>query len=278
MYQKGDFHLHSNKSDGKLPPKGLVRLAQKYNLDIMAITDHDTTDGCNEAIIEGSILGIKVVPGIELSTLHQGESIHILGYFTDDRYKNSEFQLFLKDMANYRVWRAKKIAKNLNTYFNIKINCDKMLDDSNGVIARPHIARAIIESGYSYSQDYIFDNFISKSSPAFVPNKKVSISEGIKLLKNVGAVVVLAHPVLVKKSNIDDLLSFDFDGVEAIYSMNTENDSKKFILKAKDYNKFYTAGSDFHGIDQDDTRHKGMASVSLQGEALEEFVKRLAIE
>lgn len=278
MYQKGDFHLHSNKSDGKLPPKGLVKLASRKHLDIMAITDHDTTNGCDEAIAEGTSLGIKVISGIELSTLHKGESIHILGYFTDNRYKSADFQLFLKDMTDYRLWRAKKIVENLDTYFNIKISVEKMLDESNGgVIARPHIARAIIAAGYPYDYDYIFDNFIHKNSPAFVANKKVSTPDGIKILKDVGAVVVLAHPVLIKKSSIDELLSFDFDGVEAIYSMNEENDTKKFIAKAQEFNKFYTAGSDFHGIDEDDTRHKGMAYVSLQGKALQEFTKRLGI-
>ncbi|NYC95119.1 putative metal-dependent phosphoesterase TrpH [Clostridium acetobutylicum] len=108
MYLKGDFHIHTNASDGKYTPEKVLELAKTAGINILAITDHDTTSSVKKAIAVGNELGIKVLPGIELSTLKNGESIHILGYFRDISYENKDFQNFLTEMQNYRVWRAKK--------------------------------------------------------------------------------------------------------------------------------------------------------------------------
>ena len=209
MYNRGDFHLHTNASDGKLSPKELIYTASIRGLDIIAITDHDTTLNVEEGIREGLCENIRVVPGIELSTIHNKESIHILGYFKDDKYKNGVFQNYLKEMENYRVLRAERIVENLNTFFKIKLDYKKILDDAKGVIARPHIAKAIINAGYKYDWKYIFDNLLSNNSPAYVQTKKISTAEGIDMLKKVNALVVLAHPVLIKNSTIDEMLRFD---------------------------------------------------------------------
>lgn len=275
MYHRGDFHMHSNASDGKNSPKDLVLLAQKHNIDIMAITDHDSTFGTEEAVNAGIALGIRVVPGIELSATHNGESIHMLGYFRDASYKQGEFQNFLQSMINFRTERAKKIVHNLEVYFNIIIDYKKVLSIAHGVVARPHIAKTIIDEGYPYSFDEIFSNYLSNESPAYIPNKKVTIEEGIKLLKSANAFVSLAHPVLIKKSSIDDLLKYDFDGIEAIYPLNTPENTNYFRSKAAQYNKVITAGSDFHGIDNSDTKHKDIASVFLSGIELETFIREL---
>lgn len=275
MYKKGDFHLHSNASDGNYSPSELVKIASAEGIDIMALTDHDTTAGTDEAIAAGKALGIKVLPGIELSTLENGESIHILGFFRDNKYLSNDFQSFLKEMNDYRKWRAEKIVENLKKLFNISIDLDKLLRETEGVIARPHIAKAIIAGGYNYSWEYIFQNIISKDSPAYVPNKNISISEGIKILKDANAVVVLAHPILIKNSTIDELMKFDFDGIEAIYSMNSQEDTEKLKETAKKYNKIYTAGSDFHGIGRHDVSHGTAGCVSLTGEDLQIFLDKI---
>ncbi|MCD3297307.1 PHP domain-containing protein, partial [Clostridium botulinum] len=106
MYKKGDFHLHTTASDGKLSPTELVTLAKNDGFDIISITDHDNTFGLEEAIVSGTKLGIKIIPGIELSTRYNGESIHVLGYFKDDSYKNSLFQNYLKEIQDFRILRA----------------------------------------------------------------------------------------------------------------------------------------------------------------------------
>ena len=275
MYNRGDFHLHTNASDGKLSPKELIHEASINGLDIIAITDHDTTLNVDEGIREGISNNIRVVPGIELSTIHNNESIHILGYFKDDKYKDAGFQSFLYDVGNYRITRAKKIVENLDTFFNIKLDYNRILDEAKGVIARPHIAKAIINGGYKYDWKYIFDNLISNESPAYVQTKKVSTVEGISMLKKLNALVVLAHPVLIKHSPIDEMLRFDFDGIEAVYPQNTKKQKSLLKSKAKEYNMFITAGSDFHGITTSDTSHGVIGSVSLSHNELAAFVNAL---
>lgn len=275
MYLKGDFHTHTNASDGKFSVHDLLSLAKASGVDIMSITDHDTTDNLNAAIEEGKKIGIKIIPGIELSTLHNGESIHVLGYFKDSSYMKSDLQDFLKEMKDYRVWRAKKIVSSLSKYFNINLDYDNVMKNANGVIARPHIARAIISAGYNYTYDYIFDNIINKESPAYVPNKKVTVAEGIKILKRANAVVILAHPVLIKKTSIEEMLKFDFDGIEAIYPLNSENDTKHFISLAKENNKLITAGSDFHTDETSDTKHGKLGNIYLDSENIDRLLEKL---
>lgn len=277
MYNKGDFHLHTNASDGKLSPKELIYTASISGLDIIAITDHDTTINVEEGIREGLNKNIRVIPGIELSTVHNNESIHVLGYFRDDKYKSEAFQSFLSDVDNYRITRAKKIVENLDTFFKIKLDYENILDEAKGVIARPHIAKAIINAGYRYDWKYIFDNLLSNDSPAYVETTKILTADGIKMLKELNALVILAHPVLIKNSSIDEMLSFDFDGIEAIYPQNTKKQKIFLKAKAREYNMLITAGSDFHGITSSDTSHGSIGSVSLRGTELEAFVNALEL-
>ncbi len=276
MYTRGDFHLHTTASDGKLSPKELVNAAKNEGLDIMSVTDHDTIHGIHEAVLEGEKIGIKVIPGLELSTLYHNENIHILGYFRNTSQIGDKLKDYLKGMHEYRLYRAKKIVENLDGIFNIKLNYKNILDDAEGIIARPHIAKAIIAAGYDYSWDYIFKNLIGEQSPAYVANKKLSTEEGINLLKEHNALTVLAHPILIKNVDINILLNMPFHGIEAIYSMNTPGDTERFKVLAKKYNKIVTAGSDFHGLTKEDSKHAlKVGQVSLDEENIRIFLQKL---
>lgn len=277
MYFKGDFHTHSTESDGKLSPEELVNFAKSINIDIMAITDHDTTNGIHKALLAGNKVGIKVIPGMELSTRYNDESIHVLAYFRDDSYKSSDFQSFLKGITDYRIKRAEIITNNLKKYFNIDIDYKKVLASANGVVARPHIAKAIINEGYDYTIDYIFKNIINEGGKAYVPNKKLDLEDGIKLLRSINSVIVLAHPVLIKKTPVEHLMKYDFDGIEAIYPANTPEATERLIKIAKDYNKLITAGSDFHSGDKSDTKHGTLGSINLDSKNIERLLKKLEI-
>lgn len=277
MYRKGDFHLHTTASDGKLSPKELVSLSKTQGLDIIAITDHDNTFGLEEGILHGESINIKVVPAIELSTRHNGDSIHILGYFKDDSYKNRSFQKYLKDIQDYRIIRAEKIIQNLKSLFNIELDFNKLLIDNHGVIARPHIAKAIIEAGYPYAFQYIFDNILGNNSPAYVPNKEISIEEGLDILHSVNAITSLAHPTLIKRSPVEDILKFDFDCVEAIYPLNRNGEEEHFRTLASKYKKIITAGSDYHGLGIDDTKHGYIGKCTLEKDNLNNFLEILKL-
>lgn len=270
---KIDLHVHTTASDGRFSPSQVVDLALNNSVDFLAITDHDTTNGVDEAISYSKDKNIKIIPGIELSTIHNNESIHLLGYFKDDNYKNKELLNFLEDLKISREVRAKKIINNLKKYFNIEIYYEDIKD--NYIIARPHIAKAIIKRGYNYTFDEIFKRFIGNDSPAYVENKKISLEDGIKLLKKYGALVSLAHPVLIKKSNVEDLIkNYDLDGLEAYYSINSQLDTAKFINVGTKYNKILTCGSDFHGI-ENDSKHGEIGSVSLDDKRINEFLEKL---
>lgn len=276
MYTKGDFHLHTTASDGNLSPEDLVNMAKEENIDIMAVTDHDTIHGVHSAVLEGEKIGIEVIPGLELSTLYHNENIHILGYFRSTSQIGDKLKDYLISMSEHRLYRAKKIVENLDRIFNIKLDYEKILNAADGIIARPHIAKAIIAASYDYSWDYIFKNLIGEQSPAYVANKKLSTAEGIKLLKENHALIVLAHPVLIKNVDIEELLNMPFNGIEAIYSMNSPGDTERFKALAKKHHKIVTAGSDFHGLTKEDSKHSlKVGQVSLDEENIKIFLQKL---
>ncbi|GAA0782864.1 PHP domain-containing protein [Hathewaya limosa] len=272
---RADLHTHTIASDGVLTINDLLLKAKQKNLDIVAITDHDSIGSLDEALKLSKTLNIKVIPGIELTTLYNNENIHLLGYFKDSSFKDKTFQDFLLNTKLKRLERGKDILKKLKEYFNIDINEEKLLKKNKGIIARPHIAHAILEAGYCNDFCKIFDTFLSKTSPAYVPNNCPSLLEGINILKSVNALSVIAHPTLIKKNNIKDLMDLQFDGMECLYPLNKEGDFEKFSQLCKKYNKISTAGSDFHGI-PGDYNHGDLGQCFLGGNSLEKFLQMLS--
>jgi 3',5'-nucleoside bisphosphate phosphatase len=273
-FSKGDFHIHSVNSDGSLEVEELVEIYIKKGFDIIALTDHDTVNGCKKAVEYGKSRGLKVIPGIELSTKYNKENVHILGYFNDEDYLSSELIEFTNNMREKREERCKKICFNLKEYFNIEIDFKKILKDSEGSVGRPHIAKAIIEAGYADNWDYVFEKFIGDHSPAYIPSSDLTPDKAVNLLEKFNAVTVLAHPVYLKNSKVGDLIErFKFDGIEAIYHDNTEDETKKFKLIARQYNLLITAGSDFHSISHDG--YNSIGNVWLDKKNIEKFIEKL---
>lgn len=272
MQIRAEFHCHSTASDGKMSPTDVIRAAKRENIKSIALTDHDTTKGIDEAYSEAKKLDIIFIPGIELSCDYKGATVHLLGYFKDNSYKNPQFQNFLSSLKENRINRAKTIVLNLKKYFNINIDYKKVLDKGKGVVARPHIAQTIIDTGYNYSWDEIFEKFIGDDSPAYVPNQKLDVRDGIKLLKKYNALVILAHPKLIKKAPIEEILSFDLDGVEAIYFQNTKEETNYYISYCMKYNLLITCGSDCHGLSKDDTKHGYIGDMNIASYHYEKFM------
>lgn len=225
MYIKGDFHIHSTISDGELTPEEIVLLAKERNVDIISITDHNRVSGNEEAIVAGRYHGVKVIPGVELSTRYKGNKVHILGYFTNDIYKNKEFKNILNNVYKGNFLECKR-------YFKNKIN---------------------------FKSD----------------KKKISTESGIEFLHYYNAKVVLAHPTLLKKDIFQEIITLNFDGIEAIYYRNKPGDTEYFINIAKDNNIIYTAGSDFHYISKTDLKHGKIGEVHLNKDEIENFLEIL---
>ncbi|MFR4979825.1 MAG: PHP domain-containing protein [Clostridium neonatale] len=274
---KADFHVHTSSSDGVLSPKEVVFKAYKNNVKYLSITDHDTVSCLDEALVESQKYDISFIPGIELSTQYNNESIHILGYFKDKSYNNQNFIQELDKIKNHRIIRAQKITKKLDDEFNIKISFEKILKESKDTIARPHIAKAIIDAGYDYSHDEIFDKFIGKDSKAYVPTLKLSTEYGINLLKKYNALIFLAHPKLIKNTPIEEFIKMNIDGIESIYYQNTTEETNYYLNIAKEYNLLNSCGSDFHGI-QNDTRHGDIGSMEISSENLSNLLEKLQIK
>jgi predicted metal-dependent phosphoesterase TrpH len=250
---KADLHMHSTHSDGLLTTKELFDRAKKNGVDLIAITDHDIVKGVSENMEYANELGIKYIPGVELSTVMDGKPVHVLGYFTDDSYNNPELQKYFKEIKIKREERAKKFVANLKTYFDIEITYEMVLGFSRGIIARPHIAKAISTVYPQYQHNYIFDHFIGDNSIAYVPSCDLGVTEGIKMLKDSNCLVVLAHPTLLKETIKSTILSLDFDGIEE--------------------GMFITGGGDFHGI-INDTKHADIGDIFIDGLDYDKFIER----
>lgn len=267
---RADLHMHSIHSDGTLTVFKLLKRATTKNLDVISLTDHDSVNGVEKALEYGKKFGIKVIPGIELSTYRNGESVHILGYFNNHIPK--ELYDYAKKIRLQRRGRIIKMAKNCERLHGLKVDYKRLLKPV-GIITRAHLIREIALSNPIYTTKEVANNFLLEHCPAFIPSSNLDTADGIKMLKELNALVVLAHPVLLEDNDVEDIIKLGVDGIEGIYPKNKDGDEERFRELCKKYNLFITAGSDYHGII--DYSHGDMAdNVLLDGE-VEEFLRRL---
>ena len=195
-----DLHVHTNASDGSLSPKELVDYAISKNLYAIAITDHDTIAGVEEAInysnlINSTINKLKVIPGVELSAAYNGQDIHILGLNID--YNNQYFKDKLIEFRNLRNARNEKMLKLLRAAgFDFS---DEMISNrfGNSVITRAHYAILMVERGYVKDKDTAFKKYLNKDCPCYVPRTMISVEDAVKLITTASGKPILAHPYLM---------------------------------------------------------------------------------
>lgn len=246
-----DLHTHSNKSDGSLSPTQLIDEAKRIGLSAIALTDHDSIDGLEEAIKRGNELGIKVVPGVELSCEYNGRDIHIVGLFID--YLNKDFHNQLKAFVNSRDIRNRKMCQKL-TDAGMPVIYEEMIEKyGDSVLTRAHYARYMLEKGYIKSLSEAFERYIGDHSPYYIPREKVTPSQGVSLILSAGGVPILAHPILYKLGKeamnnlVSELKEYGLVGIEAIYSTYTGADERYIREIADKYGLLISGGSDFHG-------------------------------
>ena len=242
-----DLHVHTTASDGLFTPKEVVHWAYKKNLSAIAITDHDTIDGLDEALFYGEKYNIEIIPGIEINTDYKGSEVHILGYYID--YKASWFLNVLKKVRFARYNRAKKIVNKINN-LGLYITMDEVLKISgSSSIGRPHIARVLIEHNYAHSTKEVFEKYIGIGKPAYVERYKITPHVAIEYILKCGGMPVLAHPGLIKDlSIIKELVDSKLQGLEVFHSKHNTDMIKLYISIAKQYNLIITGGSDCHGV------------------------------
>ena len=269
---KADLHMHSKNSDGTKTIEELFKIAKEKGIEYISITDHDVCKNVEKAFEYSIKYGVKFIPGIELSTLEQGKPVHILGYFQDDSYNSIEMIEYYKMIREGRENRTYTFIEKLKEHFNIEISYEEVYGFSNGIIARPHIAKAIQKNYPEYSFDYIFDNFIGDHSKAYVPSTELSVKEGLALLKRNNCITSLAHPTLLKEHIKEEVFQNKFDCIEARYYRNKPGDEELYRKYAKDNKMLITSGSDYHGI-ENDSKHGMLGEVCLDGEDLKRFLE-----
>lgn len=253
---KADLHMHSVHSDGTKTVEELVLRASSKGLTHIALTDHDSVTGVNEFIElckKHNIVGVK---GLELSTYHNDESIHILGYFLDDIPKC--IVEYSKEQFISRHQRAKQYCKNLEELYNLKMDYNE-IKDIKGMITRGNLSYLMLKNNNVTEEQS--KEYLSKESKAYIEAAKLKTKDGIKMIKDNGGIAVVAHPTLLKRTNIEDVINLGLDGIEGYYPLNKEDEHLKYIELAKKYNLMITAGSDYHG--KIDKTHLDMGTVFL---------------
>ncbi|OLS03975.1 PHP domain-containing protein [Tissierella creatinophila] len=251
---KFDLHVHTNYSDGKFKPSKVIDIAVERNLNGIAITDHDTVSGLDEAIeYSKQYKNFKVIPGIELGCVYNDEEVHILGYFID--YNSKELLKVTEQLRKNRVERGKEIIDKLRD-LNIGISQNEVQSLSKeDFIGRVHIARVLVKKNYAASIADAFERYLNKNSIAYVARETLTIEESINLINSTNGIAVLAHPGLLKEKEIiiNYCIKNGIQGIECIHSKHSQIDTEMFKNIAKKEKLLITAGSDCHGeiIDND---------------------------
>lgn len=268
-----DMHTHSTASDGVYSPSKLIHYAIQKGLAGIAITDHDTTDGIEEAIqYAETYKDFIIIPGVELSTEHNNEEIHILGYMID--YKMNYLTQILNNLKHERRDRAHKIISKLNQ-IGLGISYqDVQHIAGQGTIGRPHIARALIQKGYVESNEEAFTKYLSKGCHAYVPRQKLTPADAIDIIKKAGGFSVAAHPGLLDSlETLYYLIDMGIDGIEVYHSDHNPNQSRKYLDIAKKHGLIITGGSDFHHPPNNNKYHGDLGSVKVPLENIQLLFK-----
>jgi len=242
-----DLHLHSHYSDGTFTPEEIVSRGQKQGLGALALTDHDTVEGCAMMASECAKVGIEFVVGTELTSEHKDIELHILAYFVDPKNER-----LLREIAKFQIVRQDRIREMV-----AKINALGVPLQAEDVFAlanckspgRPHVARTLVRHGQCRTLDEAFERFLKKGRPAWVPKSKMSALEAIELIHQANGLAVLAHPGLNRNDqSIPDLVASGLDGIECFHTKHPPATSQHYLGLANKYNLLVTGGSDCHGM------------------------------
>ena len=266
-----DLHTHTTHSDGTLTPHELVRLAQERGISCMALTDHDTVSGVEEAQEEGNRIGLEVISGIEISVKFEPGTMHILGYFVD--WKSEAFRNVLEDIQEARRRRNPMIIEKLRAS-GIDISLEEVIQESGGhQVGRPHFARVLEKKGYVKSHDEAFDKYLAKGRPAYVDKRKLTSAEAIRMIGEAGGLAILAHPKHLKldsnprrfEAEIEKMKSEGMAGIEVYSSCQSKEEARRYKKTADRLGLIITGGSDFHGANRPD------ASLGWMGDGVSIF-------
>jgi predicted metal-dependent phosphoesterase TrpH len=253
-----DLHAHSNRSDGTFTPTELVRLAAERELDVVALTDHDTTDGLEEAFAEGGRRGVEVVPGVEFSAEFDHTSVHVLCYWMD--VENEGMQAELGRLRDDRFRRGELMVERLRD-LGIDVDFGRVRDIAGEApIVRPHIAQAMVEVGVVRTEKEAFERYIGDGRPGHVAKHALDPVDAVALIDAAGGVCVLAHPGMwgdqssVPDGLIERMANAGMRGLEVDHPDHSPEARDHYRRLAGDLGLIATGGSDCHGVRYDPVR------------------------
>lgn len=253
-----DLHTHSNRSDGTFEPAEVVRLAAERALDVVALTDHDTTDGLAEALATGSVVGVEVVPGVEFSAEFDGNSVHVLCYWMDPQ--DAALQLELRRLREDRFRRGELMVGKLQG-LGLPVAFQRVRAIAgDATIVRPHIAQAMVEAGVVATEKEAFERYIGDGGPAHVAKHALDPVNAVALIDGAGGVCALAHPGMwgdqssVPVELIQRMAAAGMRGLEVDHPDHTPEMRERYRTVAGELGLIATGGSDCHGTRYDPVR------------------------
>lgn len=250
--------MHSTASDGSRAPADVVREAKRIGLAAIALTDHDTLDGLPEATATGAELGVRVIPGIELSAVENDVETHLLGLHLRD---TAELEARLIGLREMRHNRAVRIVERLNE-LGVRIEFAAVLEQAaGGAIGRPHVARAMIAEGWATDFRDAFDRYLGNGRPAYVTKDRLPVAEAIALVHRAGGLAILAHPASGgTRERVEAFVREGIDGVEVRHPSHSSEDTARLGALVDHFKLVPSGGSDWHGA-ADGPRTLGMMKV-----------------
>ena len=242
-----DLHLHTTFSDGTYSPEELVAHGSRLGFAALALSDHDTVEGCARMAAACGAAEIEFIPAAELTAELEGHELHILGYFLDTLQPR-----LLKELARFQEVRQNRIREMVARIqkLNVPLRAEHVFEMAScRAPGRPHVARALVKAGLCANLDEAFDRFLKKGKPAWVPKCKMSAEEAIALIHDAGGLAVMAHPGL---NNCDDLIpalaECGLDGIECYHTRHAAAQSYHYQKMAEQLRLLVTGGSDCHGL------------------------------
>lgn len=241
-----DLHLHTCYSDGTYTPDDLVAAAAGHGLALISLTDHDTLEGCAEVEAAASKVGIRFIPGTEVTAELCGRELHILGYLVDPASDPLARELGRAQVI--RQNRVREMVARLQT-LGLSLEADAVFELARcKAPGRPHVARALVQAGHCGSLDEAFERFLKKDRPGWVPKEKIPAARAVELIHAAGGLAVLAHPGLNHDDSlIAKLKDCGIDGLECFHPKHGGNATAKYQSIARELGLLVTGGSDCHG-------------------------------
>ena len=270
-----DLHMHTTASDGTFTPEELVARAWQAGIRTMSVTDHDTMAGVARATLEAESRGMTMVPGIEVTSVDGGKDVHVLAYFLPESVP--PLQSLIARQRQNRIERANEIAERL-AGLGVPIDIVPLVEaaQKNGgkSLARPQIARALIEAGHVASVAEAFDRYLSEDRPAYVPHHGASPAQVVEIVAAAGGLASLAHPGYTKKDElIPGLVDSGLGAIEAYHSSHDAEAEARYLQMAARYGVDVTGGSDYHG--EGTRRSEFFGVTNLPPERFEALLRRV---